>query len=249
MRDAEGAPEYHYVLIDYLCRVAGGGWPRPTTSAASHGWLERARNYPITEGTLPVIQRASNGCRMRIDENQQRRNAGIRPLRDLVGRFVSSPLGRRSWRRSSRIPTALLRSTSPRRPRRSAYLRSAAQPQPARVAPPFGSTSTASRNSLTPFNKLRIEGATLEPKEIFDLFAVLDRAADAKSILNAVAERFPRLGRAGADRRVPHPAARSGRQDPTRRHRRRSCQRRARRVCGATSSGRKSDPGLRSNAS
>ena len=43
-------------------------------------------------------------------------------------------------------------------------------------------------------HKLRIEGASLEGKEIFDLFHVLDRAADAKSVLNAVAERFPRLG-------------------------------------------------------
>ena len=44
-------------------------------------------------------------------------------------------------------------------------------------------------------HKLRIEGASLEPKEIFDLFSLLDRAADAKSLLTAAAERFPRLGR------------------------------------------------------
>ena len=30
MRDAQGAPEYHYVLIDYFCRVTGG-----TLAAAS----------------------------------------------------------------------------------------------------------------------------------------------------------------------------------------------------------------------
>ena len=24
MRDASGRPEYHYVLVDYLCRVTGG---------------------------------------------------------------------------------------------------------------------------------------------------------------------------------------------------------------------------------
>ncbi len=47
-------------------------------------------------------------------------------------------------------------------------------------------------------HKLRIEGASLEPREIFDLIALLDRAADAKSILNAVAERFPLLGARGA---------------------------------------------------
>ena len=44
-------------------------------------------------------------------------------------------------------------------------------------------------------HKLRIEGASLDPKEIYDVFALLDRAADAKSVLTAAAERFPRLGR------------------------------------------------------
>jgi DNA mismatch repair protein MutS2 len=42
--------------------------------------------------------------------------------------------------------------------------------------------------------KLRIEGATLEPAEIFGLIQLLDRAADAKSSLSAAAERFPLLG-------------------------------------------------------
>ncbi len=46
-------------------------------------------------------------------------------------------------------------------------------------------------------HKLRIEGATLEAREIFDMAGLLDRAADAKSILNAVAGRFPRLGARG----------------------------------------------------
>ncbi len=41
--------------------------------------------------------------------------------------------------------------------------------------------------------KLRILGTALEPREIFDLIAFLDRAADARSYLTAAAERFPRL--------------------------------------------------------
>jgi DNA mismatch repair protein MutS2 len=41
--------------------------------------------------------------------------------------------------------------------------------------------------------KLRIEGTALEPREIFDLIAFLDRAADARSYLTAAAERFPLL--------------------------------------------------------
>lgn len=43
--------------------------------------------------------------------------------------------------------------------------------------------------------KLHIEGAALEPGEIFGLIVFLDRAADAKSSLAAAAERFPLLAR------------------------------------------------------
>jgi DNA mismatch repair protein MutS2 len=47
-------------------------------------------------------------------------------------------------------------------------------------------------------HKLHIEGAGLEPKEIFELFTLLDIAADAKSNLNAASERFPLLARRAA---------------------------------------------------
>jgi DNA mismatch repair protein MutS2 len=43
-------------------------------------------------------------------------------------------------------------------------------------------------------HKLRIEGASLDPREIFGVFALLDRAADARSLLTAAAPRFQRLG-------------------------------------------------------
>jgi 8-oxo-dGTP diphosphatase len=59
MRDASGAPEYHYVLIDYLCRVTGGE-ARPGDDVCRVEWVRR-RDLPgfqITEGTLAVIERA-----------------------------------------------------------------------------------------------------------------------------------------------------------------------------------------------
>ena len=69
-------------------------------------------------------------------------------------------------------------------------------------------------NVTAAVQKLRIEGAGLEPREIFDLIAFLDRAADAKSLLAAAAERFPLLGaRARGDRRFPQVTARDRRQD------------------------------------
>jgi 8-oxo-dGTP diphosphatase len=59
MRDPKGRVEYHYVLIDYLCRVAGGVLKaRDDVSRAE--WVSRSMlsRYKITEGTLPVIEKA-----------------------------------------------------------------------------------------------------------------------------------------------------------------------------------------------
>jgi ADP-ribose pyrophosphatase YjhB (NUDIX family) len=59
IRDNTGAPEYHYVLIDYVCRVTGGElFPGDDVSAVD--WVRR-RDLPalqITEGTLAVIEKA-----------------------------------------------------------------------------------------------------------------------------------------------------------------------------------------------
>jgi ADP-ribose pyrophosphatase YjhB (NUDIX family) len=59
MRDAAGRPEYHYVLIDYLC-LACDGVSQPASDAAEIAWVKEADlpGYtPLTEGTLPVIQK------------------------------------------------------------------------------------------------------------------------------------------------------------------------------------------------
>ena len=59
MRDPEGAAEYHYVLIDYLCRVRGGKL-RAGDDVSRAEWVYRGElsRYRITEGTLPVIRKA-----------------------------------------------------------------------------------------------------------------------------------------------------------------------------------------------
>ena len=58
MRDSEGAAEYHYVLIDYICRVKSG------TACAGDDvsrveWVRQAdlQQLRITEGTLAVIEK------------------------------------------------------------------------------------------------------------------------------------------------------------------------------------------------
>jgi len=59
MRDGKGKPEYHYVLIDYLCRVTGGTL-RAADDVSRVAWVPRQSldQYRITEGTVPVIEQA-----------------------------------------------------------------------------------------------------------------------------------------------------------------------------------------------
>jgi ADP-ribose pyrophosphatase YjhB (NUDIX family) len=59
MRDAAGAPEYHYVLIDYICRATGGTL-RAGDDVCAVEWVRRRdlANLTITEGTLAVIEKA-----------------------------------------------------------------------------------------------------------------------------------------------------------------------------------------------
>jgi ADP-ribose pyrophosphatase YjhB (NUDIX family) len=59
MRDEHGAPEYHYVLADYRCRITGG-----TLAAGDDvsrvAWVPVSAlgDYRITEGTVGVIEKA-----------------------------------------------------------------------------------------------------------------------------------------------------------------------------------------------
>lgn len=59
MPDTEGRPEYHYVLIDYLC-LAATGTAVPGDDVSAVLWVPRhdLAQYRITEGTLDVIERA-----------------------------------------------------------------------------------------------------------------------------------------------------------------------------------------------
>lgn len=59
MRDTTGRVEYHYVLVDYLCRVTGGVL-RAQDDVSRAEWVTRGglSRYKITEGTLPVIKKA-----------------------------------------------------------------------------------------------------------------------------------------------------------------------------------------------
>lgn len=71
------------------------------------------------------------------------------------------------------------------------YVRASATPQSSAIRINLGGLPDVT----VTLQKLHIEGAALEPREIFDLIAFLDRAADAGSFLTGAAERFPLLGK------------------------------------------------------
>ncbi|HTM52295.1 MAG TPA: endonuclease MutS2 [Bryobacteraceae bacterium] len=117
-------------------------------------------------------------------------------LRELIGRFVASPLGRAQLELVA--PSSgreHLTETLAEVDEAIQYVKSAAQPKTAQRGAAIRLDFSGISDLRLAAEKLRIEGASLEPREIFDLIALLDRAADFKSILAAVTERFPRLGR------------------------------------------------------
>jgi 8-oxo-dGTP diphosphatase len=59
MRDRQGRAEYHYLLVDYVCKVVGGEL-RAGDDVSRATWVRRADldQYQITEGTREVIERA-----------------------------------------------------------------------------------------------------------------------------------------------------------------------------------------------
>ena len=117
-------------------------------------------------------------------------------LRQLLSRYVASALGRRELAKlQPRAGRAQLTEDLAEAEEGIRYLQLATRPQPAArgaaIRIEFGAIPDVEQS----VQKLRIEGASLEPKEIFEVFSLLDVAADAKSNLVAAAERFPRLGR------------------------------------------------------
>lgn len=119
-------------------------------------------------------------------------------LRTLIGRYIGSPMGK--------FRLADVEPSTDREPLEAAfadlreaidYLKTAAKPQSSghgnAVRLRFGGLPDA-RAAVA---KIRIEGAVLDGLEIFEITALLDRAADIRSNLLA-AEQFPRLHALGA---------------------------------------------------
>jgi 8-oxo-dGTP diphosphatase len=67
MQDASGRAEYHYILVDYVCRVVGKEEPRAGDDVSRVEWVRQRSlsDYRLTEGTLGVIERAFDARRRR----------------------------------------------------------------------------------------------------------------------------------------------------------------------------------------
>ena len=67
MQDSEGRPEYHFVLVDYVCKITGGEL-RPADDVSRVEWVpqEKLRDYKITAGTIEAVERAYSDVRRSI---------------------------------------------------------------------------------------------------------------------------------------------------------------------------------------
>ena len=64
MPDDAGRPEYHYVLVDFYCKVLGGELRAGDDSRRAQWFSLSALNaLPMTEGTREVIETCHSGRR------------------------------------------------------------------------------------------------------------------------------------------------------------------------------------------
>jgi len=116
-------------------------------------------------------------------------------LRQLLGRFVQSPLGLAELEqvRPSSDRPALEETLADTREALD-YVRLSMEPQQAArgaaIRVRFDSVPDVSAASRL----IAVEGAVLEPKQILEMTQLLERAAEIRGILLSAAEKFPRLG-------------------------------------------------------
>ncbi len=115
-------------------------------------------------------------------------------LRGLLGRFVRSALGRAELAEVAPMEDrAGIEAALADAAEAIQYLRTASQPQPASRGAAIRVRFEDIADPGTSVARLRIEGATLEAQEIYELARLLDMASEARSVLMSARERFPRL--------------------------------------------------------
>jgi DNA mismatch repair protein MutS2 len=117
-------------------------------------------------------------------------------LRTVIARYVRSALGRAELDALAPVSDrAAIESALADAAEGIEYLRAISQPQAASSGAAIRIHFNEIADPGTSVARLRIEGATLEATEIFEIARMLDLAAQARSILVAARERFPRLAR------------------------------------------------------
>jgi DNA mismatch repair protein MutS2 len=115
-------------------------------------------------------------------------------LKQLLGRYVSTPLGRAELEKvAPGQDRAQIEETLAEVAEAMEYLKSASRPQAAARGAAVRIRFDSLPAPVEAIHKLHMEGAVLEPKEILEITQMLDRAGDARSLLTAVAGRFPKL--------------------------------------------------------
>ncbi len=119
-------------------------------------------------------------------------------LRELLARYIHSPLGAAELERvEPHTDRATLESTLADVAESIDYLRNSTTAQTAGR----GSAVRLRFDSIPDIEKavalLRIEGAGLDARQIFDLTSTLEQAGDMRAVLATVAERYPRLSAKG----------------------------------------------------
>jgi len=116
-------------------------------------------------------------------------------LRQLLGRFVQSPLGRAEldqvWPSSDR---AALGETLADTREALDYVRLSMEPQQATRGAAIRVRFDSVPDVAAASRLIAVEGAVLEPKQILEMTQLLERAAEIRGILLSAAEKFPRLG-------------------------------------------------------
>ncbi len=120
-------------------------------------------------------------------------------LRALLGGYIRSPLGAGELEKvEPHADRAALEITLSDTAEAIEYLKSAMQPQTASRGAAIRIRFDAIPDIEHAVGILRIEGAGLEAKQIFELTHLLEQAGEIRSILASAADRFPRLGAKGA---------------------------------------------------
>jgi DNA mismatch repair protein MutS2 len=115
-------------------------------------------------------------------------------LRTLLSRYVRSSLGRTELAQVDPSSDRAAIEAALADTRESvAYLRTSSQPQPASRGAAIRVRFDDIADLGPTLAQLRIEGATLDAANIYELSRLLDLAAEARGILLSAAEKFPRL--------------------------------------------------------